>query len=111
MTGRTNNRDCIDTALPCCNEDPAPTCSMGKLGGLPHTEFTIAKAAKKSKLGDYATIQLGKWHLGDLWDKKLPGMSPEKFSVSNPGRTCDITQNTLTRITYIRTQTPDSTSG
>ena len=87
MTGRTNNRDCIDTALPCCNEDPAPICSMGKLGGLPHTEFTIAKAAKKSKLGDYATIQLGKWHLGDLWDKKLPGMSLEKFSVSNPGRT------------------------
>ena len=58
---------------------------MGRLGGLPHTEFTIAKAAKKSTLGDYATIQLGKWHLGDLWDKKLPGMSPEKFSVSNPG--------------------------
>jgi hypothetical protein len=25
------------------------------------------------------------WHLGDLWDKKLPGMSPEKWSVSNPG--------------------------
>jgi len=85
LTGRTNNRDCIDTALPCDNEDPAPTCSMGRYGGLPHTEFTFAKAAKKSKLGDYATIHLGKWHLGDLWDKRLPGMSPEKFSVSNPG--------------------------
>eukprot|EP00039_Didymoeca_costata_P007344 m.98793 g.98793 ORF g.98793 m.98793 type:complete len:426 (+) comp13647_c0_seq5:523-1800(+) len=36
---------------------------------LPHSEFTIAKAAKKSKLGDYATIMLGKWHLGDLWNK------------------------------------------
>eukprot|EP00939_MAST-03C_sp_MAST-3C-sp1_P001971 g1971.t1 len=57
---------------------------MGIHGGLPHTEFTVAKAAKKSQLGDYATIQLGKWHLGDLWDKKLPGMSPEKFSVSSP---------------------------
>lgn len=113
LTGRTNNRDCIDTALPCCNEDPAPTCSMGKRGALPWTEFTVAKAAKKSKLGDYATIHLGKvraarrdaiaapltcqrsspvyssickqWHLGDLWDKHLPGMSPEKWSVSSPG--------------------------
>jgi hypothetical protein len=26
-------------------------------------QFTIAKAAKKSKLGDYATIQLGKWYV------------------------------------------------
>lgn len=85
LTGRTNNRDCIASALPCCNENPAPTCSMGVHGGLPWTEFTVAKAAKKSKLGDYATIQLGKWHLGDLWDKKLPGMSPEKWSVSSPG--------------------------
>ena len=25
-------------------------------------------------------------HLGDLWDKKLPGMSPEKWSVSDPGK-------------------------
>jgi arylsulfatase A-like enzyme len=85
LTGRSNNRDCISFALPCCNEDPAPTCSQGAHGGLPWPEFTIAKAAKKSKLGDYATIQLGKWHLGDLWDKKLPGMSPEKWSVSSPG--------------------------
>lgn len=25
-------------------------------------------------------------HLGDLWDKKLPGMSAEKWSVSDPGK-------------------------
>jgi hypothetical protein len=25
-------------------------------------------------------------HLGDLWDKKLPGMSDEKWSVSDPGK-------------------------
>ena len=30
--------------------------------------------------------RLGKWHLGDLWDKKLPGMSAEKWSVSDPGK-------------------------
>ena len=85
LTGRTNNRDCIDSALPCCQENPAPGCSMGKNGALPWTEFTVAKAAKKSKLGNYSTIHLGKWHLGDLWDKKLPGMDPTKWSVSNPG--------------------------
>ena len=82
LTGRTNNRDCIDSALPCCNEDPAPTCSMGRTAALPWSEFTVAKAAKKSALGDYTTIQLGKWHLGDLWDKGLPGM--QQWSVSNP---------------------------
>ena len=61
LTGRTNNRDCIDSALPCCQENVADTCSQGKNGGLPWEEFTIAKAAKKSKLGKYGTIQLGKW--------------------------------------------------
>jgi hypothetical protein len=108
LTGRTNNRDCIDSALPCCQENVADTCSQGKNGALPWEEFTIAKAAKKSKLGKYSTIQLGKWcaaaciggaclrlftlpcvlgrHLGDLWDKKLPGMSAEKLSVSDPGK-------------------------
>ena len=63
LTGRSNQRDCIAFALPCCNEDPAPTCSQGAHGGLPWPEFTVAKAAKKSTLGDYATIQLGKWHV------------------------------------------------
>ena len=58
QTGRTNNRDCIDSALPCCSENVADTCSQGKNGGLPWEEFTIAKAAKKSKLGDYGTIQV-----------------------------------------------------
>ena len=60
LTGRSNNRDCINGALPCCQENPAPTCSQGVHGGLPWSEFTVAKAAKKSKLGDYATIQIGK---------------------------------------------------
>jgi arylsulfatase A-like enzyme len=86
LTGRTNNRDCIDGALPCCQEDPAPTCSMGKNGALPWTEFTVAKAAKASKLGDYATIFLGKWHLGDLWNKRLPGQhNLPGATVSSPG--------------------------
>jgi arylsulfatase A-like enzyme len=53
-------------------------------GGLPWTEFSAGKAAKKSKLGDYATIHLGKWHLGDLWEKGLPGMSDDYWSESSP---------------------------
>jgi hypothetical protein len=59
LTGRTNERDCIHFALNCDSENPAPGCSQGK--GLPWSEFTTAKAAKKSKLGDYATIMLGKY--------------------------------------------------
>eukprot|EP00729_Bicosta_minor_P016025 gene16025-594_t len=58
LTGRTNERDCIHFALSCDSENPAPGCSQGK--GLPWTEFTTAKAAKKSTLGDYATIMIGK---------------------------------------------------
>lgn len=85
MTGRTNARDCIDFALACCQEDPAPTCAAGNTGTLPTEEFTIADAAKASPLGDYATIHVGKWHLGDLWDKKLPGMN-KKWPVVSPAK-------------------------
>lgn len=85
MTGRTNARDCIDYALACCQEDPAATCAAGNTGTLPTEEFTIADAAKASPLGDYATIHVGKWHLGDLWDKKLPGMNP-KWPVVSPAK-------------------------
>jgi hypothetical protein len=53
--------------LSCDSENPADGCSQGK--GLPWEEFTTAKAAKKSKLGDYKTTMIGKWHLGDLWPK------------------------------------------
>ena len=84
LTGRSNRRDCIYSALACDQENPAPTCAQGSTGALPWSEFTVAKAAKKSTLGDYATIQLGKWHLGDLWDKKLPDMN-RKWPVSSPG--------------------------
>lgn len=86
LTGRTNNRGCISGALSCCSEDPAPTCSMSINGALPHSEFTIAKAAKKSRIGDYATIHLGKWHLGDLWNKGMPSPHPTRpgWPVSSP---------------------------
>ena len=67
LTGRTNERSCIHSALSCDQEDVAADCSQGK--GLPWSEFTTAKAAKKSTLGNYATTMIGKWHLGDLWPK------------------------------------------
>ena len=73
-------RDCINFALSCCQEDPAATCAAGNQGTLPNSEFTFADAAKASPLGKYAVLHVGKWHLGDLWDKKLPGMN-KKWSV------------------------------
>ena len=57
LTGRTNQRDCIWSALTCDGENPAPTCSMGVDGSLPGTEFTTAKAARKAGL---STIHIGK---------------------------------------------------
>jgi arylsulfatase A-like enzyme len=62
LTGRTHQRDCLNFALSCDQEDPAATCAAGNVGALPTNEFTIADAAKASKLGDYQTIQMGKWH-------------------------------------------------
>jgi arylsulfatase A-like enzyme len=83
LTGRTHQRDCINFALSCCQEDPAATCAAGNTGALPTNEFTISDAAHASKLGDYQTIQMGKWHLGDFWDKKIPGMN-KQYPVANP---------------------------
>lgn len=83
LTGRNNQRVCIADALPCCNEDLAPECAMGRKGSLPDSEFTFGDAAKKSSLGNYTTAMFGKWHLGDLWDKGLPDMNKD-FPVSAP---------------------------
>lgn len=57
LTGRTNQRDCIWSALTCDSENPAPGCSMGTDGSLPWSEFTTAKAAHKAGL---TTIHIGK---------------------------------------------------
>ena len=58
LTGRTNERDCIHFALTCDGENPAAQCSQGS--GLPWSEFTTAKAAKKTKKGVYNTTMIGK---------------------------------------------------
>ena len=60
LTGRTNERSCIHSALACDQEDPAMTCAMGR--GLPHSEFTIADAAAKSP-HNYMSIMVGKCEL------------------------------------------------
>jgi hypothetical protein len=83
LTGRNNQRDCIASALPCDTQNLAPLCAQGSEAALPTSEFTFADAAKKSGIGDYATLHLGKWHLGDLWDKHLPDMN-ENWPVSAP---------------------------
>jgi len=62
LTGRTNQRDCIWSALTCDGENPAPSCSMGVDGALPWTEFTTAKAARKAGL---RSIHIGKCELPD----------------------------------------------
>ena len=90
-----------------CAEDPAPTCSMGKLGSLPHTEFTIAKAAK-SKLGDYATIQLRKWHSVICGIRSYRNVAGNFPSQSRTYVTC--TKYTYTHNIHSNTDA-DSTSG
>jgi hypothetical protein len=57
LTGRTNERSCIYSALKCDQEDPAMTCSMG--AGRPHSEITIADAAARSP-HNYMSIMIGK---------------------------------------------------
>jgi arylsulfatase A-like enzyme len=80
LTGRTNERDCIHFALSCDSENPAEHCSQGP--GLPWSEFTTAKAVKKK--GGYKSIMIGKWHLGDLWDKhKLDGREAPRKALGN----------------------------
>ena len=65
LTGRNNKRGCINSALPCDHmATEADGCSQGP--GLAHTEFTVAKAANKAGM---KTIHLGKWHMGDLFNK------------------------------------------
>merc|ERR1719253_2080928 len=68
--------------------EPTWSC-MQSTSPLPHTEFTIAKAVRKSSW-NYSTIQIGKWHLGDLFDKAKSGWNGKgqrsKFwPVSSPG--------------------------
>eukprot|EP01062_Namystynia_karyoxenos_P083048 TRINITY_DN9473_c0_g1_i1.p1 TRINITY_DN9473_c0_g1~~TRINITY_DN9473_c0_g1_i1.p1 ORF type:complete len:739 (+),score=141.90 TRINITY_DN9473_c0_g1_i1:67-2217(+) len=82
LSGRTPQRSCIDSAEG-CGQSPAWSCYDRM--PFPPTEFSVAEAAKQK---GYATMFVGKWHLGDFWDK---GESPEghyalgKWPASNPG--------------------------
>ena len=79
--------------------NPAWSCSAGP--GIARTEFTIADAARAftgayaaadttdtgststgGDTGTFMTQHIGKWHLGDFWNKKDPS-NPGGFA--NPG--------------------------
>ena len=59
LSGRTNQRSCIQSALPCDHMNPAWSCSMGS--GMARSEFSIADAVK-AKNSSYVTQHLGKWY-------------------------------------------------
>ena len=77
LTGRNNKRSCINSALKCDHMNPAWSCKMGE--GIARSEFTIAHAAAAA---NYTSSLLGKWHLGDFWNKNDPS-DPDGFA--NPG--------------------------
>lgn len=82
MTGRTPERECIDGAEP-HGYGPAWACSS-PMPLSPRT-FTIAEAAQKA---GYATVHIGKWHLGQFFPKPFitnPHDAAKKWPVSNPG--------------------------
>eukprot|EP00039_Didymoeca_costata_P025389 m.13161 g.13161 ORF g.13161 m.13161 type:complete len:719 (+) comp4799_c0_seq2:74-2230(+) len=81
LTGRTPVRECIDGAEG-CGTQPAWSC-LDKMP-LPPGPFTVGEAAKKA---GYATLFIGKWHLGDFFFKggKRTEFAYNKWPVSNPG--------------------------
>ena len=80
LTGRTSDRECISGAEG-CGQEPAWSCA-DNLPMSPRT-WTIAKAAKAQ---GYATLHVGKWHLGNFFPKANEEKNPinEKWPVSSP---------------------------
>ena len=80
LTGRTSDRDCISTAEG-CGQEPAWSCP-DNLPLSPRT-WTIAEAAKAQ---GYATIHIGKWHLGNFFPKRATkhDWPNERWPTSSP---------------------------
>lgn len=82
MSGRTPQRSCINSAEG-CGQSPAWNC-YDKMP-FPPTEFTVGAALKQKK---YSTLFVGKWHLGDFWDKgesAKGNFALSKWPASHPG--------------------------
>lgn len=85
LTGRAPQRSCVDSAGG-CGQEPAWSCKASH--NLPWNQFTIANAVKKSNY-NYSTFFMGKWHLGDFWDKKkgnLQNSGPSPPTHAHPGQ-------------------------
>jgi len=81
LTGRSPERSCINGAEG-CGQKPAWSCYDDM--PLPPTEFTVAEAAKQR---GYATLFVGKWHLGDFYVKgeRPKNYAQAKWPSSSPG--------------------------
>ena len=63
LSGRTPDRECIFNAEG-CGQEPAWSCINPE--PFPDTVFTLAEATKEA---GYATLHVGKFHLGDFFPK------------------------------------------
>lgn len=81
LTGRTADRDCVYDPNSNCGGIPAWECSV--YFPLSPSLFTVADAVKKSGFG-YQTLFIGKWHLGDFWQKTGLNDWGQDTAPSNP---------------------------
>eukprot|EP00040_Diaphanoeca_grandis_P035796 m.225944 g.225944 ORF g.225944 m.225944 type:complete len:641 (-) comp33473_c0_seq1:242-2164(-) len=82
LTGRNNYRSCVKSAISCDHMNPAWECSMGP--DMTRNVFSIAHAVKR-RSDTYMTQHIGKWHLGDFYNKKHPELTEGFTNPSHAG--------------------------